>query len=391
MFKSRVAFSPERGLAIGEFDWDLKLIIEFSNSNMDLKCWVYQYFWASYLLFTTIWHLIKLKEHRYPIFIIMYHPSLSEVELIKQSTGLDPFRNCRLVVWLLEVSEKIHLVVIVCLPCLSVTHALPFTMLPFCPGNRIEICSVPRFCLQYLGSFGAGVAHTQEITRITRKQKRSHFLLLKDSTYIWCINHKVYISWIHNKYYIYIQGSCSIQKIVVCHLPVDPSLLRPFFFLPASVQASSTYAKRWRNRMDTNSPAILDTGSRKYFSPYTPLEAKQRLQRYANTSWHKAETKEPSAPQVFHPFPTFACAWVEPDALPRFCENAHPTRKIASSNIVSSIVQVVGVPSQSRIAFDMLWPTLPKNSKEDSVFFYFFLSNLEGNEKTCHFQNSYRL
>ena len=89
--------------------WGVRLGSEADNwcfQYMDLKCWVYQYFWASYLLFTTIWHLIKLKEHRYPIFIIMYHPSLSEVELIKPSTGLDPFRNCRLVVLLLEVALK---------------------------------------------------------------------------------------------------------------------------------------------------------------------------------------------------------------------------------------------------------------------------------------------
>lgn len=31
MFKSQVAFSPEGGLAIGEFGWDLKLIIDVSN------------------------------------------------------------------------------------------------------------------------------------------------------------------------------------------------------------------------------------------------------------------------------------------------------------------------------------------------------------------------
>lgn len=163
---------------------------------------------------------------------------------------------------------------------------------------------------------------------------------------------------------------------VVCRLPVDPSLLRPFFFLPASVQASSTW-------IPTPPPLPKST------SEYTETRSKTICKDMKTV--HDIRPKQKNRHLHLRCFILFRRSLAHGSNLtsaPGFLWNTHPTSKIASSNIVSSIVSVVGVPSQSWIAFHMLFT--PKDERR-ILGLWFFSQIWKATKNHATFQNSYRL
>lgn len=167
------------------------------------------------------------------------------------------------------------------------------------------------------------------------------------------------------------------SKHVVYHLPrsITPST---FLLLIASIRPS------FFNLRQTVSPPF-GYQLKPYWIPDDTGSSKNKIRKHnmQTSSWHKAETKQQdhtgskfttvqswwffstSAPQVFHPFPTFAFASVEPGAPVFLCTS-------------NQCKWLVSHPSQG------LHLTYTQGWKEDSGAL--FSQNLEGNEKHATFR-----